>query len=393
MDKIKNEVIAVLKVEKKDHSVRKVALGAVLIALFAITLPGCVAQTKKPILQIKKLTQVQKKEIKLEEKNKILAIKNFMKVAAKNGFSGGVLVALKGKVILSRGYGMADKEEKIPCTEKTRFMIASLTKQFTSMAIMQLEEKGLLSVKDKVEKYLPGFPRGKEITIHQLLSHTSGLPSNMITNIKFKVVPSSVLEALSVVEGKGIKFVAPPGKKFSYSNMGYEILGIIIQKVTGKTYEDYVEKNIFSPLGMVNSGFGYNRKTNTKLAKSYTAKGILITKNPYIKCSIVPFSAAEIYTTVEDLYKWNRALYTEKLVSKETLTKIFTPVLSGYGYGWMIKTPGRTGINGHSGNIFGFYTIELRIGKTDSFYVIFSNKGKATLVNSYLARELLDNFK
>jgi CubicO group peptidase (beta-lactamase class C family) len=392
MARVRNGRITVPRVEKKEYSIKRGA--AVLIALYIVMAAGCAVQTKKLTgVQAKKAEVNKTKTITIEEKKKALAINDYMKVAARDGLSGSVLVAIDGHIILSKSYGMADKEKKVPCTRQTRFMIGSLSKQFTSMAIMQLEEKGLLSVKDNVEKYIPGFPHGREITIHQLLSHTSGLPSNLNTAIKFTVVPSSLNKALNMIKSKGLKLIAEPGEKFSYSNMGYEILGLIIQKVTGETYEKYVQKNIFDPLGMVNSGFGYNRKKNTKLAKSYLANGAIIIKNDYVNCSFVPFSAAEIYSTAEDMYKWDKALYTEKLVSKKTLTKIFTPVLAGYGYGWTIKTPGIKGINGHSGNVFGYYGDELRVGKTDSYFIILSNKGKISLISSYLTKELMSYSK
>jgi CubicO group peptidase (beta-lactamase class C family) len=178
------------------------------------------------------------------------------------------------------------------------------------------------------------------------------------------------------VVSKGFNLLSPPGKAFNYSNTGYELLGLIIEKVSGKTYEDYVQKNIFDKLEMVNSGFGYNRNINAKLAKSYDTSGGLITKDAYIDSSLWPFSAGEICSTIGDLYKWDRALYTEKLVSKKTLNKIFTPVLNYYGYGWNISTPGYMGDNWHDGSVFGFTSTEKRIGIKDTYYIILSNKEK-----------------
>lgn len=338
----------------KTKNSKKIAVLSILVLLCAFISIEFVAQVKKSTT----------------EERKKLEISNFLKAA---DFNGSILVASHGKIILSEGFGMADKEKNISCTNQTRFMIGSITKQFTSMAIMQLEEKGLLNVDDNIEKYIPGFPHGKEITIHQLLSHTSGLPRDVAADIKFDIPPTSIQEALSVVESKGIKLLAKPGEIYSYSNTGYEILGLIIQKVSGETYEEYVQKNIFNPLGMKNSGFGYNRNTNAKLASSYSVSGDLITKDSYIDCSIWPYAAGEIYSTVEDLYKWDRVLYTEKLVSKKTLNKIFTPVKSNYGYGWEIITPGLKGSNNHDGQAFGFISSEIRLGNKDAYCIILSN--------------------
>lgn len=348
-----------MKIERKNFSFKKGALIIALVTLCAIIFVSCILHTKK-------LTK--------KEQNISLNLDNDMTMATKDGFDGSVLVASKGKILLSKGYGMADRENKVLCTEQTRFMIGSLTKQFTSMAIMQLEEKGLLSVNDNVERYIPSFPYGKEITIHQLLSHTSGLRRDLGTDIKFDVPPSSIQEALNLVVKKGFTLISPPGETFNYSNTGYELLGLIIEKVSGKTYEEYVQKNIFKPLGMVNSGFGYNRNTNVKLAKGYDASEKPVIKEAYVDYSIWPFSAGEIYSTIGDLYKWDKALYTEKLASIKTLNKIFTPVLNHYGYGWGIVTPGYKGSNGHEGSVYGFTSDEMRQGENDSFYIILSNK-------------------
>ena len=362
-----------LKIKRRDLGFKSYALFTVLIIICLIIFGSFIVNTKK-------LTK--------EEQNISLKLDNHMEMAAKNdGFNGSVLVASKGKVLLAKGYGLADRENKVLCTEQTRFMIGSLTKQFTSMAIMQLEEKGLLSVNDNVKKYIPSFPYGEKITIHQLLSHISGLPRDFSLDVQ----PSSTKDALKMLINKGFELSFTPGEVFNYSNAGYQLLGLVIEKASGKTYEEYVQENIFNPLSMVNSGFGYDRNTNTKLAKSYETSGELITKDAHIDwVSIAMFSAGEIYSTIGDLYKWDRALYTEKLVSVKTLDKIFTPVINDYGYGWHIITPGHKGENWHDGLVFGFTSQELRVSKSDTYYLILSDNNNTTLsqIMATLSQEL-----
>jgi len=290
-------------------------------------------------------------------------------------FNGSIFIAQKGKVLLSKAYGMSNKEAKIPNTTQTKFLIGSITKQFTALSIMQLEEKGLLDVNDKIDKYIIGFPHGKEITIHQLLSHTSGLPRDIQAEIKLDSMPKTLEEALNMIKGKNIDLVCSPGEKFNYSNSGYILLGYIIEKVSGKTYSDYLQENIFTPLKMDNSGFGYNRKENKELAVGYTnhlAKQE--TPNDFYDFSVAPFSGGGIYSTAEDLYKWDRALYTKQLVSKKTLNTIYTPVKSNYGYGWLISKDINNTTYHHNGNVLGFSSQIIRQVDKDVLIVVLSNE-------------------
>jgi len=297
------------------------------------------------------------------------------KYASSIKFNGSIFVAQKGKVLLSKAYGMSNKEARIPNTTQTKFLIGSITKQFTALSIMQLEERDLLDVNDKIDKYISGFPHGKEITIHQLLSHTSGLPREIQDEIKLDSMPKTLEEALNVFKEKNIDLLCTPGEKFNYSNSGYILLGYIIEKVSGKTYSDYLQENIFTPLKMDNSGFGYNRKENKELAIGYTdllAKQE--TPNDLYDFSIWPFSAGGIYSTVDDLYKWDRALYTEQLVSKNTLNTIYTPVKDDYGYGWYISKDVNNTTYYHDGKAFGFLSQIIRQVDNDAFIVVLSNE-------------------
>jgi len=287
-------------------------------------------------------------------------------------FSGSVLIARDGKILVSKGYGMANLEHDVPNTPQTKFRLGSITKQFTSMAIMQLQEKGLLSVNDKLTKYIPDYPEGEKITIHHLLTHTSGIPNftNFPNYKKTMMLFSPPERTIERFKNKPLEFT--PGEKFKYSNSGYIILGYIIEKVTGKSYEEYLNENIFKPLGMKNTGYDHHRTILKHRAAGYSTGKKGLENADYLDMSI-PHGAGALYSTVEDLYIWDRALYTEKLVKKSSLQKIFTPFKRNYGYGWSItRIFGRKRI-GHSGGINGFSTHISRYINDDACIIVLIN--------------------
>jgi len=163
-------------------------------------------------------------------------------------FSGSILIAKEGRILLSKGYGMANLEHDVPNAPQTIFRLGSVTKQFTSMAIMQLREKGRLDVDDPIAKYLPTYPNGEEITIHHLLTHTSGIPDfgEFPDLQKTIMIPSPVEKTIQRFKDKPLEFT--PGEKFKYSNSGYILLGYIIEKVCGTSYEEFLKENVFQPL-------------------------------------------------------------------------------------------------------------------------------------------------
>jgi CubicO group peptidase (beta-lactamase class C family) len=297
-----------------------------------------------------------------------------------NKFSGSVLVAKSGKVILSKGYGMANYELDVPNTPQTKFRLGSITKQFTSMAIMQLQERGLLNIEDPITKYLPDLPKetGDKVTIFHLLTHTSGIPS--VTNFpdyaQIKMSKFSGEKLLAWLKGKTLEFA--PGENFKYNNSGYILLGYIVEKVSGKPYEQFVQENIFTPLGMKNTGFDRNNVVIKNRAAGYTVKGKELENSEYIDMT-VPGGAGAMYSTVEDLYTWDRALYTEKLVKKATLEKVYTPFKSKYAYGWVVDEQFNRKRLNHGGGIDGFNTIIVRFLNDDTCIIALSNTVPATL--------------
>jgi CubicO group peptidase (beta-lactamase class C family) len=293
-------------------------------------------------------------------------------------FNGSILIAEKGSIIIEKGYGYADREQQIPNTPETKFRIASLTKQFTAMLIMQLVEQGKIKLDGKLSDYLTYYRKdnGDKITIHNLLTHTSGVPN--YTNNEFMdnhVGTAITPKDLILTYGSG-ELDFEPSTKYNYSNTAYVMLGAIIEEVTGKKYETVLQENILVPLEMNNSGYEHNDIKMNNQAIGYDNSFDQVTPAKYIHMSI-PFSAGGMYSTVEDLYKWDRALYTDKLVSNASKEKIYTPFLDNYGYGWRIVTAKTTDsektIYTHSGGIFGFGTTIMRVVSDDLAIIVLSN--------------------
>ena len=298
-------------------------------------------------------------------------------------FHGAVLVAQNGEVIFKKGYGMANIELGVPNSPEMKFQIGSITKQFTATAIMQLQEKGLLNLDDPITKHLPEYPQetGDKITIHHLLSHTSGIPNytDIPDIMSRKSLPVTVDELLAIFKDKPLEF--EPGEKYKYSNSGYVVLGAIVEAVSGKTYEDYIQENILEPLNMHNSGYDHRDRIIENRAAGYTQdeKGDL--RNADFVHMSAPFAAGALYSTVEDMLIWDQALYTEKVLKKSSLQRMFTPVKKNYGYGWVIEENfGRKQI-GHNGGIDGFHTTFNRWVDDNVCIAVFSNNDSAPVEN------------
>ena len=281
-------------------------------------------------------------------------------------FNGAVLVAQNGKILKSAGYGFTDYEHKIKNTPKTIFPLASLSKQFTAMAIMQLYEKGSLDLEDKLSKYIPDYPRGNEISIYQLLTHTSGITCDPILSKHF--ISDNIIDVINTF--KNLPLLNNPGEKYGYSNCGYILLSYIIENITGNTYADYIKANIFEPLGMNNSGsFCTGKDIQVQgYASDLDFTGLDI---DYMINRL--FGAGGLYSTVEDLYLWDKALYTDKLVSKKTIDKIFTPNKSSYGLGWFVFNNSLGKTVHHGGHVNGFSSSITRYIDKNTAIIILSN--------------------
>lgn len=295
------------------------------------------------------------------------------------GFEGTVLVAVDGRVILEKGYGMANHDLNIPNSPDTRFYIGSITKQFTAAAILKLEEKGLLATDDPVTKYLPDFPADpwSRITMQQLLTHTSGLP-NYTDNPALLLRRSEPISDTALVKYvKRLKPLFEPGTRFLYSNSGYIVLGAIIETVSGQSYEAFLHHEILKPAGMNNSGYARHEMGIPNRADGYT----VIDNGDLTNAVKVDFSllhtAGALYSTVEDMLKWDQALYGDKVLSKESIRKMLTPSLEAYACGWSIERRFDKFRYYHGGFLDGFNTTFDRWIEDRICIVVFSNDDEA----------------
>ena len=295
-------------------------------------------------------------------------------------FNGSILVAESGRVIYKKGHGLANMEWKIPNEPDTKFRIGSITKQFTAVIILQLAEQGKIKLNGTISAYLPEYRKdiGGQVTIHQLLNHTSGIPSYTDQPGFFDTVsrnPFTVADFVKDHTSGVLEF--EPGTKFKYNNSGYFLLGAIAEKVSGKTYEQLLKANIFSPLGMKNSGYDLHTPILEKRASGYTKVGKGYVNAPYLDMSI-PYSAGSLYSTVEDLYLWDQALYGEKILSSKSKELMFKPGLEAYGYGFGITNVSLANskiipVISHTGGINGFSTDIVRYTGDKHLIVMLDN--------------------
>jgi CubicO group peptidase (beta-lactamase class C family) len=289
-------------------------------------------------------------------------------------FSGSILIARDGKVLYSQGYGMANLEHDVPNTPQTKFRLGSITKQFTAMAILILQERGKLNVHDRVKQHFPEAPKAwDEITIEHLLTHTSGIP-NYTENPDFlRTLPVRVTLKELIAKFKDRPLDFKPGAKFKYSNSGYIMLGQIIETASGKNYPSFMKEAVFGPLDMKDTGYDNATVLIKHRASGYTRRlGVVLTNCDYVDMSI-PHAAGALYSTVLDLLKWDQALYDEKLVPRKSLEAMFTPHKGNYGYGWIIDKKFGVPRYSHGGGIMGFVTTIERYPDEKLLVVALSN--------------------
>ena len=306
-------------------------------------------------------------------------------------FNGSVLIAEKGKVIYKKGFGMANMEWDIPNASNTKHRLGSISKQFTGMLILQLAEEGKIDLHVPITTYLPDYPKksGDKITTHHLLTHTSGIPNYTsfpdFFNDKSRN-PYTPTDFVKEFSEKELDFT--PGEKFSYSNSGYFLLGVLIEKISGKTYEEMLHEKIFTPLKMMNSGFDHHAEILKNRATGYEKNGNSFVNSRYLDMSI-PYAAGSLYSTVEDLYLWDQALYTNKLLSIKYMDLFFGKHVEAggghYSYGWFVRdesignTEEKINTISHGGGINGFNTTISRALNDKSLVVLLNNTGGAPL--------------
>ncbi|MBU3087895.1 beta-lactamase family protein [Clostridium gasigenes] len=307
-------------------------------------------------------------------------------------FSGNVLLSKNNEIIFNESYGYSNKEKGIKNTPQTKFMIGSMTKAITALCIMQLSEKGMLSTQNNIEDYIPDFYKGHGITIHHLLNHTSGIPNYIMLKKEIKWGEHHTpQEMLQIVKGHKLKF--PIGKKWSYSNTNYLILGLIIEMVSGMNYHQYVKNYIFIPAKMNNSGF--IDEEQKKVANNYI-KG---EKGFYMDPSMF-FACGDIVSTVGDFYLLDRAIQDGKLLKTQIVKEMQKPHHNGkyvkYGYGLFVKNHFDCKSICHGGSIPNGYTshFEKYIDDDITIVVLSNDLVKYTCLSmkdtggTYISREI-----
>jgi CubicO group peptidase (beta-lactamase class C family) len=294
-----------------------------------------------------------------------------------------VLVAQHGRILFEKAYGLADREHNLLVTTETKFRICSVTKQFTAAAILKLQEQGKLSVNDKLSIYMPDFPGGNKVTLHQLLTHTSGIANYAEKPGFFFQATNTITPDALIQSFKNDPYDFQPGTAWRYSNSGYVLLAWIVEKVSGQSYETFLLENFFKPLKMLNTGV-YRPKlqlTNEALGYSYE-NGRFVRAIDWDMSRF--FGAGVLYSTVEDLYRWNEGVFGGQVLNEMSLKQALTPartkqnqdedVQDGYGYGWFIDAL-RGGLQevSHGGDIPGFRSVLVRLPKEDFSVVILMN--------------------
>jgi len=287
-------------------------------------------------------------------------------------FFGSVLISKAGKIIYSKNVGIANIEANAHVTNTSKFELASLSKPFTALLVLQLVDKGILKLNAKVSDYIPEFTRtdSGEITVHHLLSHTSGLQDFVGINCPFANWTEK--EFIEALQKTPVHFKA--GSQFEYASSTYILLRFIIEHVTGVSYETNLKEHIFKPAGMTNSGIIHNQEILRERAMGYVKTEAGLRNAVPIANHDIFLGAASIFSTASDLLLFDQALYTDKLVTSETLKKMFTVVLPPYGYGWFIEDDSTKGkIVSHGGDIFGYTTLMQRRLKDKSVIIILGN--------------------
>ena len=314
--------------------------------------------------------------------------------------NGSVLVAENGEVIYERGVGWANVAWEIPNTADTKHRIGSVTKQFTSALVLQLVEEGRIDLQAPIRTYLPGYPepQGSKVTVHHLLNHTSGIPSytglpDFGDRMRDPYEPD---ELIAVVSSMPLEF--EPGTDWAYNNSGYFLLGRILEKVTGEDYADLLRERLLAPLGMDDSGYDDYAGIESREAEGYRNTLSGFEHAAYLDTSL-PYAAGMMYSTVRDLFRWDRALYDGATPFGEMATKElwFTPGLQDYAYGWHVAET-RIGDDGpsvrvieHGGGINGFSTAFRRYPENGNTVIVIDNaEGNSGAVADQIARVLYD---
>ena len=314
-------------------------------------------------------------------------------------FMGATLVARRGVVLTDRAYGFANAEWDVPSTTATKFRIGSMSKQFTAVALLLLEEQGKLSVDDPLSKYLPDIPAAwAPITLHQLLTHSSGIPDIVLFPEfpSLRPLPTTLEMTFARLKDKPLDFA--PGAKFQYSNSGYIVLALVIQRLTGQPYESVLQERVLDRVGLRDTGNDANRMLLRQRASGYVAltpipqtppgtpppvptTSASIRNADFVDMS-VPVGAGALFTTTGDLLRWEQALFGGAILTSTSVTKMTTAYPGNYGYGLFIGQYDGLRQIGHGGSINGFLSSMTYFPDLDVVVVVLSNLTTGPYVNA-----------
>jgi CubicO group peptidase (beta-lactamase class C family) len=307
-------------------------------------------------------------------------IDKVMSEVYKPGEPGAALIVRRnGRTIFRKGYGLANLELGVKVAPGMVFRLGSITKQFTAACILLLAERGQLSLRDDIGKYLPDFPTGGHtVALENLLAHTSGIKSytDMEEWLKMWRQDMTPLDIIAMSKGKPFEF--NPGERWRYDNTGYVMLGAVIEKVSGQSYEDFVNGHIFAPLGMSHSGYDHTERIIPGRAAGYQKDNRGFVNAPYLSMT-QPYSAGSLYSSVDDLAVWDDALFAGKVLKKESLARAFTPFTlangesTGYGCGWFISDLRGHRTVEHGGGINGFTSYALALPDDNVYIAVLTN--------------------
>lgn len=358
-----------------------------LLTLVTIFL-GCKSKIKTPVETHKNICSVQFKKLTDKERNIYTdSVNSFYKAVLKSYFSGGILVAKNGEIIFEAYNGIYNTLNNQPVSNTTPIHIASVSKTFTSIAILKLYELGKLKLEDSLEKYFPLFPY-HGITVKELLNHRSGLPNYlycMDTAWKSPTKPTNYDVLNYLIERKPAAYAAP-NRVFHYCNTNYVLLALIIEKLSNQSYPDYMQQQIFKPLGMTNT-FVFSSKDTANYIPSYSFSG-----RPFLLETFdCTYGDKNIYSTARDLYKWDQALYCKEFIQPSTLDLAFAPYSNerpghrNYGLGWRLYIDGNSKTIYHNGWWHGNNASFTRLTKDSATIIVIGNKYNRSI---YTARQL-----
>jgi D-alanyl-D-alanine carboxypeptidase len=351
----------------KKTTPRQILIAGVLTALIVVSVPALPRPAEAPA-----------------EEAVAAKIDALMSETYKPGEPGAAIIVRKdGRTILRKGYGLADLELGVPIAPDMVFRLGSITKQFTAVSILMLAQDGKLGLQDEITKFLPDYPaQGRTITVEHLLTHTSGIQSytDLPEWLPLWRKDMALAELIGLFKDKPMQF--EPGTRWAYNNSGYILLGAIIEKVSGRTYEQFLNERIFKPLGLGGSGYDSTERIIPRRVPGYQKGRDGFVNAPYLSMT-QPYAAGSLFSTVDDLAVWSDAVFSGKLVGKEWLAKAFTPYTlaggesTGYGYGWFIGDfAGHRSIE-HGGGINGFTSYEMTFPEDRIFIAILTNSAIA----------------